>query len=242
MPTAAPAPLPRLRLIAPALVLAALVGFAVDAQALSDKLPQHVPGQGTEAAPGEETGETPLPDAPDPSVSEDIEETDETRPDTRPGQPLPEVIYDVSRLPEPVQRMRRLIIEACRSGDIERLRPLIGTGEEATQLTLGDPPQDPIQLLREISGDEKGQEILAILLEVMEAGFVRLNAGTEQEHYVWPYFFAIPLEELTDPQRVELFTIVTAGDYEEMKNFGAYIFYRSAITPEGQWLFFVAGD
>jgi hypothetical protein len=41
---------------------------------------------------------------------------------------------------------------------------------------------------------------------------------------VWPYFFAVPLEELTAPQRVELFTLVTAGDYEEMKNFGAYIF------------------
>jgi hypothetical protein len=27
-----------------------------------------------------------------------------------------------------------------------------------------------------------------------------------------------------------------------MKNYGAYIFYRSGITPEGRWQFFVAGD
>jgi hypothetical protein len=77
---------------------------------------------------------------------------------------------------------------------------------------------------------------------VLEAGFVRLYPGTDHESYVWPYFFAVPLEELTAPQRVELFTLVTAGDYEEMKNFGAYIFYRVAITPEGRWVFFVAGD
>jgi hypothetical protein len=60
--------------------------------------------------------------------------------------------------------------------------------------------------------------------------------------YVWPYFFAVPLDALTGRQRVELFKIVTAGDYEDMKNYGAYIFYRAGISPEGRWLFFVAGD
>ena len=35
--------------------------------------------------------------------------------------------------------------------------------------------------------------------------------------YVWPYFFAVPLDRLTPRQRVELFKIVTAGDYEDMK-------------------------
>ena len=62
------------------------------------------------------------------------------------------------------------------------------------------------------------------------------------ELYVWPYFFAVPLDRLTPPQRVELFKIVTAGDYEEMKTYGTYIFYRVGITPEGRWSFFVAGD
>ena len=34
----------------------------------------------------------------------------------------------------------------------------------------------------------------------------------------------------------------TGGDYEDMKNFGAYIFYRAGITPDGRWRFFVSGD
>lgn len=167
---------------------------------------------------------------------------DVTRPDIATDEPVPEIIYDVSRLPEPVARMRQLIIEACRSGDIERLRPLLGTGDNVTQLSFGGPESDPIGFLREVSGDDEGQEILAILLEVMEAGYVHLDAGEPYELYVWPYFFAVPLDRLDARQRVELFTLVTAGDYKEMKSFGAYIFYRVGITPEGEWTFFVAGD
>lgn len=174
------------------------------------------------------------------SADEAAPEEDFTRPD--PDQPRPEIIYDASRLPEPVQRMRRLIIEACRSGDLEKLRPLIGTGDSATQISFGEVGGDPIEFLRESSGDGEGLEIMAILLEVMQSGFVRLNPDTPEELYVWPYFFAIPLKDLTREQKVELFTIVTAGDYEEMKTYGAYVFYRSAITPDGRWLFFVAGD
>lgn len=161
----------------------------------------------------------------------------------KPAAPVqPEVIYDLDRLPEPVRRLHGLIVEACRSGDLAALRPLLGSGETATTLSFGGPVDDPIAFLREVSGDQGGQEILAILLEVLQAGYVHLDAGTPAELYVWPYFFALPLDGLTDRQRVELFTLVTAGDYEDMKNFGAYIFYRVGITPEGRWVFFVAGD
>ncbi len=156
--------------------------------------------------------------------------------------PVPDIVYDVDTLPEPVQRMRALIMEACLSGDIEQLRPLIEVGESGTQLSLGSVADDPVEFLRELSGDDEGQEILAILYEVLAAGFVHLDEGTPGELYVWPYFFAVPLEALDNRQRVELFKLVTAGDYEDMKAFGAYIFYRVGISPEGRWVFFVAGD
>lgn len=156
--------------------------------------------------------------------------------------PLPEIIYDLQRLPEPVRRMHGLILEACKTGDINRLRPLVGTGDSGTQLSLTEVEGDPIEFLKGLSGDSEGQEILAIMEEVLSAGFVHTEAGTPQELYVWPYFFAVPLEKLDPRQRVELFKIVTAGDYEDMQQFGAYIFYRLGITPEGRWAFFVAGD
>lgn len=163
-------------------------------------------------------------------------------PDAESDEPVPDVLYDVELLPEPVRRMRELIMEACLSGDIERLRPLISGGENGTQLSFGQTPADPVEFLLDVSGDDKGHEILAILYEVLAAGYVHVDEGQPGEMYVWPYFFAVPLKSLDDRQRVELFKLVTAGDYEDMKNYGAYIFYRIGISPEGRWLFFVAGD
>ncbi|TIW64375.1 MAG: hypothetical protein E5V60_19790 [Mesorhizobium sp.] len=158
--------------------------------------------------------------------------------------PMPDPLgtTPLAKLPEPVKRMHDLIVEACRSGDIEKLRPLIGKGDSMTQLSLGDIEGDPITSLKGLAGDSEGQEILAIMEEVLSAGYVHVDAGTPQELYVWPYFFALPLDKLDAKQRVELFKIVTAGDYNDMKQFGAYIFYRVGITPAGQWMFFVAGD
>lgn len=201
-----------------------------------------IPLPGADTAPGSPEGDPPA-TAPDESAPDDVEDqNDPSRPHLSTDGPPPEVQYDVEALPEPVRRMRSLILEATQKADIQALRPLIGTGESMTQLSLGGTDDDPIQFLMELSGDDQGHEILAILEEVLSAGYVRLDAGTPQELYVWPYFFAVPLESMTPRQRVELFKIVTAGDYEEMKAFGAYIFYRMGITPDGRWAFFVAGD
>ncbi len=157
-------------------------------------------------------------------------------------EPLPEIQYDLTRLPEPVQNLRNRILEAAKSGDLERLRPLLGSGDDRTQLALGGIGGDPIAYLKELAGDEDGQEILAILEEVLSAGYVHMDAGTPNDVYIWPYFFAVPLDKLTAPQRVELFKIITAGDYDDMKTYGTYMFYRVGITPDGKWSFFIAGD
>jgi len=155
---------------------------------------------------------------------------------------IPEVSYDLEALPFPTRRMRQLLLEAAYAGDIGKLRQLIGVGDDATQLSFGGTDGDPIEFLKQESGDEDGYEILAILSEVLEAGYVHLDAGTENELYVWPYFFALPLDSLNAEQKVELFRIVTYGDFQDMKEFGGYIFYRVGISPTGRWAFFVAGD
>ncbi len=152
------------------------------------------------------------------------------------------VLRDTTKLPVPAARMRELILEAAKSGDIERLRPLIGFGQSITSLSLGGFDGDPIEFLKSLSGDSEGHEILAILIEVLEAGFSHVDQATENELFVWPYFYSMPLNALSAPQKVELYKLVTAGDYEDMNLFGAYIFYRVGITPKGRWQFFVAGD
>jgi hypothetical protein len=240
--------------LAAALLVAVAATFlaSLPALALSEIRREELPAPTTTpTTPETENPEksVPLPDPITPST--EIPEitgpegpADLTQPEEQvdPNAPLPEVIYDLSRLPPEVRRMRDLIVEAAKTGDIEKLRPLLGVGDDLTQLSLGDDDSDPIDFLKTLSGDPDGQEILAIMEEVLSAGYVHLDAGTPEELYVWPYFFGIPLDRLTAPQRVELFKIVTAGDYEDMKNFGSYIFYRVGITPQGRWAFFVAGE
>ncbi|MBP1882821.1 hypothetical protein [Sinorhizobium mexicanum] len=153
-----------------------------------------------------------------------------------------DVLTDVSKIPAPVARMRELIVEAAASGDIERLRPLLGKGPTQTQVTGVSSDEDPVTTLKGLSGDQDGVEILAILLDVLSTGFVLADKGTPEEAYVWPYFAEKPLSSLTAPEKVDLFRLVTAGDFAEMEEFGSYNFYRVGITPDGRWKFFIAGD
>lgn len=152
------------------------------------------------------------------------------------------VLYDPAVLPEPVQRMRELIIEAASTGDPEALASLIGLGANQTRLALAGTDGDPIDYLRETSGDGEGLETLAILLDVLDAGFVMQEQPGEAPLYIWPYFANMPLETLAPSQKVELFQIVTAGDYEEMLSYGGYNFYRVAINADGEWVAFMAGN
>lgn len=153
----------------------------------------------------------------------------------------PEVLRDPRLLPAPARRMRELILEAARTGDVERLRPLLGTGDTQTQLAFDALGTDPIAFLKSASGDAEGIEVLGILVEVLEAGFVKVTEP-DGDLYVWPYFYAYPIKALTKPQKVELFRILTGGDWQDMQDFGAYLFYRVGITPDGEWRFFLSGD
>lgn len=198
--------------------------------------------------PGASTPATsPLDDVPvDPSKpvpeTPDGGEADPARPNIDPNAPLPTIEYDLTKLPAAVLDTHTKIVAAAKGGKIEALRALIGAAENQTQFSFGGQDEDPLAFLLSLSGDPGGQEILAILLEILEAGYVHIDAGTPQDLYVWPYFFAIPLDKLTDMQRVELFKIVTSGDVEDMKSFGSYIFYRAGISPDGNWRFFLAGE
>lgn len=150
--------------------------------------------------------------------------------------------YDFSKLPPPVAQMREKLIAAAKTGDIEKLRPLLDVGEDGTQISLIEVPKDPIALLKSVSGDDDGVEVLAILLDILNAGYVHLDSGKDSEIYVWPYFFAVPLNKLSNSQKVELLQIITAGDYEQMKELETYVFYRAGISPDGKWRFFITGD
>jgi hypothetical protein len=162
-------------------------------------------------------------------------------PDTDKKGPV-EVLYDIRKAPAAVGQMREKIVEAAASGDLARLRDLMTPGPNQTVVTIGEKPEDPVAELKNLSGDEDGAEILAILLDILSTGYVHVGQGTKDEMYVWPYFAQKPLNALTAPEKVDLLRLVTAGDVADMKEFGGYNFYRVGISPDGQWRFFVAGN
>ncbi|MDX3927316.1 MAG: hypothetical protein QHC90_16120 [Shinella sp.] len=197
-------------------------------------------------SPAEEESEDPLQlPMPDPLVRKDepVTENSNTGSDNGTGTATAaEISFDISKAPEPVRRMRELIVEAAASGDIERLRPLLGKGMTQTQVSLVETTEGPVETLKGLSGDSEGMEILAILLDILSTGYARIDAGTPEEMYVWPYFTEKALDSLSPPEKVELLRLVTAGDFADMQEFGSYNFYRIGITPDGQWKFFIAGD
>ncbi len=158
----------------------------------------------------------------------------------KPSEAGPEIIADLSRLPPPVARMRARILEAARSGDLDKVVTVMQSNETMPAFSPGT-DRNPTTFWKTSYPDSDGLEILAILIGILETPFVHLGYGSPQEMFVWPYFAQVPLKELTPAQRVELFKIITGSDYKEMGQAGAYRFYRLGIAPDGTWHFFLAG-
>jgi hypothetical protein len=185
-------------------------------------------------SPNAAKGGTIGPDAVTPAPAPDPDAAD------TPDEALPVVEYDFDKLPAPVKRLREQIIEAASTGDPNKLRPIIDANPDL-QLSYNE-IGDPIDYIKSLSGDEGGREILAILIEVLQAGYVHVGAGTKDDIYVWPYFAYYPVDKLSPRQLVELFKLVYAGDYEDMKAYGTYSYYRVGIGPDGSWKYFIAGE
>lgn len=151
------------------------------------------------------------------------------------------VRYGETDLPAAVRETRNLLLEAARTGDIEALRPVFAR-QSAPPIVAGfDPVDDPVGNLKLQSGDDEGREILAILIELLESGYVRVGPA-EAGTYVWPYFAEVPLDELSDRNYVELYRILTAVDVEEIARQGRYTFFRVGIAADGRVRYFSAGD
>jgi hypothetical protein len=136
--------------------------------------------------------------------------------------------------------MREAILAAVQSGRIEDLRIAVELNE--LKPAVADPPvPDPIAYWRNISGDGEGREILAILGQLLDAGYVTLPIGKDVENnrvYVWPYFTELKINELTPAQEVELLRLVPAASFREMRKTGRYSHYRLGIGADGTWHFF----
>jgi hypothetical protein len=153
----------------------------------------------------------------------------------------PEIATDLSRLPPAVLRTRERILAAARTGDLQTLLALMQANGSMPAFSHTQ-KQDPAAYWKESYPDSDGVEILSILITILETQPVRVDAGTPQETYSWPYFARLPIKSLTPAQKVELFRVVTGSDYKEMLERGRYVFYQVGIGPDGSWRYFLASE
>ena len=158
----------RFRFIIAAIALTGLAGLLATAPVRTALAAATVLPDSPNAAKGGTIG----PDAVTPAPAPDPDAAD------TPDEALPVVEYDFDKLPAPVKRLREQIIEAASTGDPNKLRPIIDANPDL-QLSYNE-IGDPIDYIKSLSGDEGGREILAILIEVLQAGYVhaaRRHAG-----------------------------------------------------------------
>jgi hypothetical protein len=149
-----------------------------------------------------------------------------------------EILRDAAILPPQVERMRRAILAAASSGEIDAMRVPVEMNEIPPMIADKKVP-DPVAHWKTISGDGEGREILAILVQLFRTGFVRKDGGTADEMFIWPYFAETPIDKLTPAQEVELLTIVSPARAKAMKASGKYDHYRIGIAHDGTWHFFL---
>ena len=130
---------------------------------------------------------------------------------------------------------------AARTGDLQTVLALMRAGGNMPIFSHTQ-KQDPAAYWKESYPDSDGLEILSILVSILETPPVRIEAGTPQEAYVWPYFARLPVKSLTPAQKVDLFRVVTGADYKEMLERGRYVFYQVGIGPDGSWRYFLASE
>jgi hypothetical protein len=139
-------------------------------------------------------------------------------------------------LPAPVEEKRAAIAEAAASGDYEALRPLLA---EQFSYSFGGPVEGgPIAYWRSLEQREDIRPI-AILADLMVLPYT-LYQGI----YTWPFAFDKAQSELTAYERGLLKDVGgedLSDDYFEDPT-GGYLGWRAGIEPDGDWIFFIAGD
>jgi hypothetical protein len=133
-----------------------------------------------------------------------------------------------STLPEPVAEKRAAILEAAERGDAADVAALADPG--GFEYTFGGPvPGGPAAYWRQIEDTERPLEALAQILQLPYT----LSRGI----YVWPFAYDKTEDELTEYERELLAPLGEGGAFAD-----GYLGWRAGITPEGRWVFFVAGD
>lgn len=155
--------------------------------------------------------------------------------------PTPEISDDISALPEPVRATRQALIDAARSGDIEALQAIIAAQNGPPNVSFGT-PDDAVAYLKDVSEDDEGRQILGLLVDLFDQPYAFYPDSGGATNYIWPYLAEMDPNNLTPEQQVDAYRLLDSEEIEELKQFGAWYYWRTVISESGEWSAFVAGD
>jgi hypothetical protein len=134
-------------------------------------------------------------------------------------------------LPAVVESKRLAILDAAESGDYDAVAGLADPNE--FRYTFGSPVSGgPAEYWRQVASDTPGRPLETL------AAILTLPYTLSRGIYTWPFAFDQTPEELTDYERGLLEPLGQAGAFAGEN----YLGWRAGITPDGRWIFFIAGD
>jgi len=146
---------------------------------------------------------------------------------------------DLAALPAPVAAIREKILAAAK-GDVEALRVPIDWNETRPLFERGakhPAGTDPIEILKAISFDGKGREILTLIRAVLEQPYVKIARGPFV-FYEWPAFARVPAPPADEDEKRALWACVRFADLARSNAEGRPHVMRLSIAADGVWHYF----
>jgi hypothetical protein len=147
-------------------------------------------------------------------------------------------------LPPAAEAMRQALLDAVQSGRIDDLKIAYDLGELRADIA-DEAVSDPIAYWKKVSSDGEGQEVLAILGNLLAVGAAQVARGKDPENaaiYVWPYIAEVPLDTLTPSQRVDLLRLMPSREVQAMIAGKTWTWWRLTIGADGLWHSFKKGS
>lgn len=140
-------------------------------------------------------------------------------------------------LPEPVADVRQRVFDAAIACDYETLERIALEEGEGFTFSYGAGPDDSAAAHWRELEESGAEEPMRVLAAILTMPYGRNESGS----YTWPTAYS---ESPTDEawQALVDADLYTQEEIDLMRSGGMYLGYRTAITADGDWQFFVAGD
>jgi hypothetical protein len=145
------------------------------------------------------------------------------------------VLPHQDELPDPVERTRTAIARAASARDYRALARLIP--EDGFEYTFGGAVEGGPTAYWQRLEATTDEAPLDTLVAVLALPYTKVRGL-----YVWPFAFDRNPERLTDEELELVSTFATPREIQGWREFRGYIGYRAGIEPDGDWVFYVAGD